>query len=230
LRLATPDFHGIPMQDQDFRCFRDISEDIKILVTFRMAKPKKSVIMRVSRNSSQEAIEQVFSKEWRTNVQFQKKCPSVLDSNEIYWMKQARIIADLADDCDTQPMPEESEAPTGLRAIPFRGTPIIAPVSCTRSLSADDLAGGTKDTPLKTDFLATWIIKFGLITTQRDAPENTPVDAVCDQAAREFGTEIKHWTKTLDRRGSAIHRLRSVGQVVARLSMSTRWSRHGRAI
>jgi hypothetical protein len=160
--------------------------------------------MRVSPHTSQEAIEQAITEEWQPLVQFQKKFPSILDSNEIYWMKQVRLLADLSDGGDTQPMPEEPEAATGLGVIRYHKTQIVPPIIYIRSHTLDDLAWAAKDTPPKTEFLVTWVIKFGLQVTERPAPENAPVDAICGQAAIELGPELKSWTKCVDQRGGVI--------------------------
>jgi hypothetical protein len=43
-------------------------------------------------------MERAATEEWETEVRFQKKFPSVLDSNESYWMKKCVPPVDLADD------------------------------------------------------------------------------------------------------------------------------------
>jgi hypothetical protein len=76
----------------------------------------------------------------------------------------------------------------------------------TRSGSADDLRGVAlaADEPPKTDFIATWIIKFGDKVTQICAPENSDAQQLCDRAAVELKIGLKKWKTTIDRHGTRI--------------------------
>jgi hypothetical protein len=77
-RLAPPDFTGRPYQDQEFRCYQDLSDDDKILITFRLRDPKKLLTMRVSSRTDQEAIEIAASEAWGMHVEFGTKfCQSL---------------------------------------------------------------------------------------------------------------------------------------------------------
>jgi hypothetical protein len=56
----------------------------------------------------------------------------------------------------------------------------------------------------KTDFIATWVLKFGHQVTQIAAPENAEVQEVCDRAVVQLGIGLKKWKTTVDRKGSRI--------------------------
>jgi hypothetical protein len=58
IQLAMPDYSGIPFQDQDFRCYRYLSNGVKIWITLKTAQPKHTAIIRVSPEPTQEEIEE----------------------------------------------------------------------------------------------------------------------------------------------------------------------------
>jgi hypothetical protein len=160
-----------------------------------MIKPKKTLIMRVSPETSQERIEDVTSEEWQVPVRFNKKFPTVLDSNEIYWMK--RSIQPKDD--EAPPEPELPEDGTGLRAIGHQITRLVRPVGYTRSLSVDDLGKLAPDVVPTTDLIPTWVIEFDHTVTQIFAPENASVETTCDRAALDIGLWLKDWRKRVER-------------------------------
>jgi hypothetical protein len=90
VQLATPDYSGVPSRDQEFRSYRELSGDDKIWINLRLREPRKSLTVRVSLNTSQEAIEQAASEEWEMKVGSGTKFPSVSESNGCYSLK--RII------------------------------------------------------------------------------------------------------------------------------------------
>jgi hypothetical protein len=90
--------------------------------------------------------------------------------------------------------PKKNHLRTPMKAVPRR----LLAVSYTRSGSADDLRALAVDVPPKTDFMATWTIKFGHTITQLIASENTPVDEICDRAA-ELGLALEKWTAKVER-------------------------------
>jgi hypothetical protein len=76
----------------------------------------------------------------------------------------------------------------------------------TRSSSAGDLRGIAlvSDVVPKTDYIATWILKFGKKVIQITAPENSEVQDMCDRAAVQLGIGIKQWQTTIERKGTRI--------------------------
>jgi hypothetical protein len=198
--VATPDFINQPHRDQQLRCFRDLSEgdDNPLWITLHCRELSRTLTMKVSANTSQEAIERTIFEELATLVIFAHKFPSVLESNGTYQLK--RLVA------DSEPEPEpDQEEPVGLKVIHHKQI-AHKPVMFTRSGSADDIKGValSADVPPKSDLLATWIIKFGNEVTQVTAEEGSNVQEVCDRAAIELGIGIKKWTTTIDRKGSRI--------------------------
>jgi hypothetical protein len=155
-----------------------------------------SLAMRVSPDTTQEEIEQAASEEWEMRVGFATKFPSVIESNGSYSMKR---IVESTDDKVAPPPLEEDEA-VGLKAMAH------LPISHTSSGSADDLRGWALDAgvPPTTDLLTRWTIKFGNQVTQIHAPENIPVEEVCDRAALNLGLGLKKWTIKAQRRPAQI--------------------------
>jgi hypothetical protein len=122
VRVATPDFIGRPYQNQEFRCYPDLSGDIKVWITLRQSAPRKSLITRVSPQTPKVDIEREASAAWVSPTIFQSKFPAVLDPNEIYWMQPRP-----AEKEGEQPSPVETEPqPLGLQATEFKETPLIS--------------------------------------------------------------------------------------------------------
>jgi hypothetical protein len=162
-----------------------------------MREQKRSFTMRVCPDTSQEAIERAASEEWKMEVRFGMRFPSILEANGSYLMKK---FVEPADDEDTPPTPDIEEETSGLKAIVHR--PLA--VSYTKSGSVDDLRALAADDPPKTNFMAMWVIKFGPRVTQIMAPENTPIDEICDRAAVDLGLELKKWLVVVERRAGRI--------------------------
>jgi hypothetical protein len=137
---------------------------IKIWITLKMTTPKKTLIMRVSPNTTQEEIEAATRWEWKDGVVvLKKKFPSILDANEIYWVK---TFTPPEPDSEPEPLPEEGEP--GMRSIMHRSTLTVPVMTFIRSHSADDFV--TKRPPM-TDYQVTWVVEFDHTVTQLFAPE-----------------------------------------------------------
>jgi hypothetical protein len=83
-RVATPDYTGRPYRDQEFRCYPDLSEDVKVWITLRASQPKNTLIVRVSPNTLQREIEVAASEEWRSHVIFKSH-------SRQYWIRMRSI-------------------------------------------------------------------------------------------------------------------------------------------
>jgi hypothetical protein len=138
--VATTDFTGAPLEDQQFRFFPDVSHGPPIWITLRqgLKRSNLTMIMRVSRESTQAEIERAASEYWQQPLEF-KAFPKVFDATVIYWM---------------HPHAEEPSAdglsfpePDTLDAIPHVPAPTFKPLvySFPRSLSSDDLRVPSKD-------------------------------------------------------------------------------------
>jgi hypothetical protein len=94
---------------------------------------KLTMIMRVSKESTQAETEEAATFYWGQPVEF-KSFPSVFDPNVIYWM---HTHSEDSPDADELPFPE----PDTLDAIPHVATPTFKPLVCAfpRSHSSDDL-------------------------------------------------------------------------------------------
>jgi hypothetical protein len=158
--VATPDFRRRPFQNQQFRCFRDLSRgEDGMWITLRARGPSRTLTMRVALGTSQDSIENAALEELEVPVIFANKFPSVLESNGTYQLKKLVV------DSDAPEPPSDFEEPVGLKAIEHR------PIMFTRSGSVDDLRGISlkADVAPKSDLSATSIVKFGNKVTQIQA-------------------------------------------------------------
>jgi hypothetical protein len=123
-QMATADFTGSPIEDQQYRFFPDVSHSTPIWITLRqnMKRSNLTMIMRVSKESTQADIEEAASFYWNQPVEF-KSFPTVFDSTVTYWMHP-----------HTEEPPDEHELPSPepdtLDAIPHIPTPTFKPLVC----------------------------------------------------------------------------------------------------
>jgi hypothetical protein len=191
MRVATPDFAGAPTEGQQYQFFPDVSKGAPIWITLRqnLQRSKLTMIMRVSKETSQAEVEKAASIYWEQTVEF-KNPPTVYDSNTIYWMKPHNDGPPDEDD-DTQPEPDT------LYAIPHVATPTFKPATCSfvRSLSSDDLSKASKaPAPQKSaDCLRKWTVNFGLTVVTHSAPEDAPIEVVAARAATSIGLKETGW-------------------------------------
>jgi hypothetical protein len=184
--VATADFAGAPIEDQQFRFYPDVSHSTPFWITLRqgMKRSNLTMIMRISRESTQSEMEEAATFCWEQPVEF-KTFPTVFDSTAIYWM---RPHTEDPPDPNELPFPE----PETLDAIPHVETPTYKPLICTfpRSLSSDDLKSGPPDPVFggkSADTLTKWIVMFGLTCVTYWAPEDAPVEIVVAKAAASIG-------------------------------------------
>jgi hypothetical protein len=154
-----------------------------------MKRANLTMIMRVSKESTQAEIEGEAPYYWNQPVEF-KSFPSVFDSNVIYWM---RPHSEEPPDEHELPSPE----PDTLDAIPHVEIPTFKPLVCTfpRSHSSDDLKSGAPDPVLQksADTLAKWTVMFGLTVVSYWAPEDAPEEIVVAKAAESIGLKTTGW-------------------------------------
>jgi hypothetical protein len=189
--VATADFAGAPIEDQQFRFYPDVSHGPPFWITLRqgMKRSNLTMIMRISRESTQEEMEGAVTFYWDQPVEF-RSFPKVFDSTAIYWM---RPHTEDPPDPNEFPFPE----PETLDAIPHIETPTYKPFVCTfpRSFSSDDLKG----TPApvlegkSADTLTKWVVMFGLRCVTYWAPEDAPVEIVVAKAAASIGLKTTGW-------------------------------------
>jgi hypothetical protein len=189
--VATADFTGAPVEEQQYRFFPDVSHSTPIWITLRqnMKRSNLTMIMRVSRESTQAEIEEQASFYWSQPVEF-KSFPTVFDSTTIYWM---RPHSEEPPDDQEPPSPE----PDTLDAIPHVAVPTFRPpvVSFPRSLSSDDLKSGAPDPVFQksADSLAKWTVMFGPTVVNYWAPEDAPEEIVVAKAAEAIGVMTAGW-------------------------------------
>jgi hypothetical protein len=189
--VATTDFVGAPIEDQQFRFYPDVSHGTPMWITLRqgMKRSNLTMIMRISRESNQKEMEEAASFYWDQPVEF-KTFPTVFDSTAIYWI---RPHTEEPQDPNELPFPE----PETLDAIPHVETPTYKPFTCTfpRSLSSDDLKG-TPAIPVggkSADTITKWVVMFGLTRVTYWAPETAPLEIVVSKAAATIGLKPTGW-------------------------------------
>jgi ribonuclease HI len=189
--VATTDFTGAPINDQQYRFYPDISRSTPIWITLKqgLKRSNLTMIMKISKENSQAEIEKAASIYWEQPMEF-KSFPAVFDSTVTYWM---RPHSEEPPDPNELPFPE----PETLDAIPHVETPTYKPltVSFPRSLSSDDLKG-TPSVPLggkSADSLTKWVVMFGPTCVTYWAPEDAPEEIVVAKAAQSIGLKDKGW-------------------------------------
>jgi hypothetical protein len=189
--VATADFAGSPIEDQQYRFFPDVSHSTPFWITLRQSMKRSSLtmIMRISRESTQAEMEAAATFYWDQSVEF-KSFPTVFDSTAIYWM---RPHTEEPPDPNELPFPE----PCTLDAITHVANPTFKPLVCSfpRSLSSDDLKSGAPDPVLQksVDTLAKWTVMFGLTCVSYWAPEDAPEEIVAAKAANSIGPKTTGW-------------------------------------
>jgi ribonuclease HI len=190
IHIATPDYTGSPIDGQQFRFFPDVSHSTPIWITLRQGTKRQNLtmVMRVSKESTQSEIEDIASDYWSSRLEF-KNFPKAFDSTVTYWMHPRR-------EDDSEPEIEFPE-PETLDTIPHVPTPMTKAVTCTftRSHSSDDLKSTGKDPTLQksADTLAHWDIAFGLQHVMIWAPEDAPEETVIAKAAASVDLKTKGW-------------------------------------
>jgi hypothetical protein len=87
IHIATPDYTGSPVEGQQFRFFPDVCHSTPIWITLRQGLKRQNLtmVMRVSRESTQLEIEEAASDFWGNRLEF-KSFPRAFDATVSYWV------------------------------------------------------------------------------------------------------------------------------------------------
>jgi hypothetical protein len=95
VHVATPDYTGSPIEGQMFRFFPDVCHSTPIWITLRQGSKRQNLtmVMRVSRESTQSEIEEAASDFWGNHLEF-RNFPRAFDATVSHWMHPRRETDD----------------------------------------------------------------------------------------------------------------------------------------